>query len=706
GKEKRIAPVKDFEVLPFSRKEQVMRGKGEGYEPFSYERVYRENENLTDVPLHQLPPVIPTPYAYTRIDGTYPLGNSAVVIYNADLAFEATYLAEKTKELTGNGLVLKSKNKMDAAISLEIDEAVREGKPEAYTLAISKNGIHIKGTDAAGIFYGVQSLLSIFATAEKRDYKTWVPYIYIEDNPRFSFRSLHLDVARNFQNKKTVYRVLDIMAHYKLNNFLFYISEDEGWRVEIRGLPELTEIGSNRLHPANGKESKGVFSSYGSGPFALKETYGSGYYTRQDFIDILKYAKDRHIRVVPELNFPGHARAAIIAMENRYERLMKKGKKAAAEEYRLVDPLDRSEYLSPQLFKDNVVNISRESTYRFYEKIIDEFAAMYRDAGLKMDIIHAGGDEVAKGAWSQSPEVKKWALERGVKNEYTGLQAAFFKELVQRMEKKGLEVHGWEEVVIRHTEDGKFVPNPEFKNRKVVPYIWNNEYAYPDMGYQLANMGYDVVLCNVTNLYFDLAYSNDPKEPGLIWAGFVDTKKAWGFAPYHFQNTTLINRLGKEVYLDKAGAAFQPLNSEAKSRIRGVQAQMWSETIKGRDMLEYYLLPKLIGFSETSWARERDWEPVADRTIRLQKMDLSWNLFANAIAKAEFPKLAKWNNGYHFRIPPVGIKKENGMVRANVAFPGLEIRYTTNGSEPGPSSAVYKKPVKDKEGLRFKAFIK
>src|SRR5690606_17592867 len=147
-----------------------------------------------------------------------------------------------------------------------------------------------------------------------------LPVVTIEDAPRFEYRGLHVDVARNFQSAETIKRILDIMSFYKLNRFLFYTTEDEGWRVEIPGLPELTEVGAFRRH-ADGMEAPVVHPAYGSGPLPERDNnHGSGYYTRDEFIDILRYAKARHIKVIPELNFPGHARAAIKSMEARYQR--------------------------------------------------------------------------------------------------------------------------------------------------------------------------------------------------------------------------------------------------------------------------------------------------------------------------------------------------------------------------------------------------
>lgn len=704
GKEQSIRPIKDFRMVPFTRTEQLVRGREEGYLPVSPERIYAENEPLTLVSKEKLIPIVPTPNRYSKAKGSLQPARVLGLRFDTALGFEASYLQEKMAALIGVSFVSASPPAKTDLVQLKIDTTLAKGVPEAYQLTIDKQGIIVKGTDAAGVFYGVQSLLSLLIASKGTDGLVRPPFVHIADQPRFAFRSLHLDVARNFQTKETVLRVLDIMAHYKLNNLLLYTSEDEGWRVEIPGLPELTEMGSNRLHPANGRETAGLFPAFGSGPFAELSNYGSGYYTRQDFIDILKYAKQRHIRIVPELNSPAHARAAIVAMENRYERLMKSGDRTAAEAYRLKDPSDTSRYRSAQFFKDNVVDISSESVYRFYDKIITEFSKMYQEAGLDLRVIHAGGDEVAAGAWSGSAKVARWALEKGIQNDYLSLQAAFFKELVRRMEQKGLEIHGWEEAAIRHTGADTYIANPEFVHHKVVPYIWNNEFSYPDMGYRMANLGYDIVLCNVTNLYFDLAYNNDPKEPGLMWGGFVDTKKTWAFAPYNFQNTTLINRFGKEVHLD-ADPQFERLKAEAKPRIKGVQAQLWAETIKGREMLEYYLLPKLIGFSETAWGKERKWESVANRKDRLQQLNKDWNLFANRIAQYELPKLRQWNGGYHFRIPPVGTRTVNGKLSANTAFPGLDIRYTTDNTEPVLTSPKYQHPIDDVPGLKLKAFV-
>lgn len=709
GNTNRIAMVDQLEIAPFNRREQLLRGINDGLEAFSTGHLYRQNEGLSLIPESELLPIIPSPYRVIRGQDSYAFTTELKVNHSEELVFEADYLKTKVEELGGYSVVLaQSDTNGDLAtgvqqVVLDIDPSIMNGLQGAYTLDIGQNGISINGADAAGVFYGVQSLLALLYNQPVADALT-LPALHIEDKPRFGFRSMHLDVSRNFQSKETVLRFLDILAHYKINNFLFYISEDEAWRLEIPGLPELTELSSKRQHP-NPWGTPVVHPAYGSGPFPdSPENHGTGYFTAQDFVEILQYAHQRHINVVPAVNFPGHSRASIMAMEHRYQKYMAAGDPEKAEEYRLLDPEDTSIYLSAQHFKDNVINVSRESAYRFYEKVVDEMAKMYRQAGVPFRIIHTGGDEVASGAWSDSPEVQAWATEKGIPGTYSQIQAGFFNELMGRMEKRGLEVHGWEETSILHTNN-EYKPNPAFVGRQVVPYIWNNLFDYPDMSYQLANMGYEVILCNVSNLYFDLAYDNDPREPGLTWGGFINERDAWGFAPYELYNTTFRNSMGMPLDLSAPEAGFTRLRSEARKNIRGLQAQMWGETIKGRDMLEYYLLPKLIGFAETAWAQERSWESIPNKQQRLQVMDREWNIFANSIARREYNKLARWNGGYNFRVPTVGLfKDEQGLVHANNGLPGVEIRYTLDGSEPTADSPLYKGPIVHQPGMKFRAF--
>lgn len=703
GKEESIVQVTNYTILPFTRKEQMLRGKNDRYPLPTPQNTYQANQAASLLPSDQLQKIIPTPVSLTTGAGTLLLSAALPIHASIGLEGEADYLSQKLKELTGRDFTIKPGSTAPNGILLKTGPVKVNGiTKEAYQLTIDANGVTITGSDAAGVFYGVQSLLALVpiqAQLKSPSPTLALPYTRVEDAPRFAFRGMHLDVSRNFQTKETILRLLDLLATYKINQFLFYTTEDEGWRLEIDGLPELTEVGAQREH-TSGKKTAVLHPAYGSGPKAYDEgKYGSGFYTKTDFIQILTYAKERHIKVIPELNFPGHARAAIKAMEARYNRLMKEGKEQEANEYRLIDPEDKSVYMSAQGYTDNVVSVGRESTYRFYEKVVDEIAKLYQQAGVPMDVMHTGGDEVPEGAWTKSPIAAKLLRENPTINDPKNLQAYFFRNLLKRLEKRKLEVHGWEEVALTKTADGKYVPNPEFVGRRVVPYIWNNLFD-PDLGNRLANAGYPVVLCNVSNFYFDMAYNNDPQEPGLYWAGYVDTRNNWAFAPYDMFKTTYKTAMGKPLSF----AGLERMKPEARKNIRGVEAQLWSETVKGRAMAEYDILPKLLGFAESAWAPERRWETLENASVREKAISQGWNVFANTLAQRELPRLARLNGGYNYRLPVPGAVIQNGLLKANVELPGLQIRYTTDGSEPTGKSALYNEPVNVSGAIKLKSF--
>ncbi len=701
GEEKEIAQVTDYVIEEFTAREQLLRGETDELEPFSPALVYRQNEGMHEVPAGQIGKIIPTPVSFKPGKEGFTLKNGFSVSYAAGLESEARYLGERFSSVAGLSSEVKEGAAM-ADISLSIDPAgAGSSAAEAYSLTIDGQGIRIAGSDAAGVFYGIQSLVALLPLENWQSKATSAVFegISVQDAPRFGFRSMHLDVSRNFQNKETVLRVLDVLAFYKINHLLLYVTEDEGWRVEIEGLPELTEVGGQRGH-TSGMEANALHPAYGSGPFPNeKGKHGSGYYTRKEFIEILKYAKERHITVIPELNFPGHARAAIKAMEVRYERLMKEGKKEEAEEYRLVDPDDESEYLSAQFYKDNVVSVARESVYRFYEKVVDTYIDMYKEAGLTLRKFNTGGDEVAEGAWTKSPLARNLMASDPSIKDPKNLHIYFFRKLLPLLQKRGLEVHGWEEVALEKNSEGVYVPNPEFVGQGVVPYIWNNLYDL-DLGNRLANAGYPVVLCNVTNFYLDLAYNNNPKEPGAYWGGFVDTRANWEFAPFDYFKTTFITAMGAP--LDFKGA--ERLKPEARKNIIGIESQLWCETVKGREMLEYYVLPKLIGFAESAWAPERSWESIEDAARRKQRVNEEWNIFANRLARVELPRLHYLNGGYNYRVPAPGVVVEGNLLKANTELPGLKIYYTTDGTEPTTSSQLYSGPVEVNSRVRVRAF--
>lgn len=248
----------------------------------------------------------------------------------------------------------------------------RQGAEGSYLLDIKADAIEIAAADAAGFSYALSSLASLIDVQDLR-----VNAMTIEDSPRYPFRGMHIDVARNFHSKALIFDLLDQMAAYKLNKLHLHMADDEGWRLEIDGLPELTDIGSKRCHDL--EENTCLLPQLGSGPFA--DVPVNGFYSKQDYIDIVKYADARQIQVIPSMDMPGHSRAAIKSMEARYRKLVAEGKAEEAKTYLLSDAADTTVYSSVQYYNDNTLNVCMESTYQFVDKVIDEIVKLHQAAG-------------------------------------------------------------------------------------------------------------------------------------------------------------------------------------------------------------------------------------------------------------------------------------------------------------------------------------
>lgn len=649
---------------------------------------YGANQMLRTLDADQLSPIIPTPVSAQmgeaiQLDSSWP-------IHHEEATSEAELLAQQLSQLIGGDFSVQEGGGPEAGIFLSVDAS----QPvEGYQLEITDTRIDIKGGSPAGIFYGCQSLLQLIPLndLQEKDGAAMIPSGKISDAPRFGYRGFHLDLGRNFQEKASLLKVIDLIASYKINRLQLCLSEDEGWRLEIEELPELTEVASKRGHTLT--EDNHLHPAYGSGP-SVDNSHGSGYYTREEYKEIIRYAHERHVQVIPTFNFPAHARAAIVAMEARYQRLMAEGNAEAADEFRLIDPADTSRYYSAQGYHDNVVNVSRASTYRFYETVVDDVIEMYEEAEVPFTFFHTGGDEVPNGAWAGSPENMALLESLPDIDDPRNLQVHYFNQAVKMLNERNLMIGGWEEVALEKGTDG-FVINDAYADQNVVPYVWNTLGDALNLGYRLANAGYPVVICNVQDFYFDLAYDPSPEEPGLYWGGFVKTQDAWSFAPFD-----LVSGLPDN---DPRRKTMEDLKPDAKDNILGLQAQLWSETLKGNEMMEYYLLPKLFGFAERAWS-QGEWEKeTAIRTRNLAR-DVTWNQFANALGQRELPKMAHWFAGYNYRIPLPGAIQIGEQVHANVAFPGLEIRYTTDGSEPTADSPFYDGPINASGEIRLRSF--
>lgn len=673
-------PMKKFEVLPFVNPAQYTRS-AEDKEPFpDAAYLYSQNERLLSCSSNSVYPFIPAPSSWIWGNGSFKLPDQIVISCAKNLLPEALYLSEELKQRYGLQVEVKGEELINSHIQLS--SILTEGNKEGYSLTVNADkGIEIKGNSNSGVFYGIQSFLSL--TTSQKENKPEVAAIVIEDRPAFPYRGLHIDVGRNFQSKETILRMLDLMARYKLNRLLLYLTEDEGWRLEINGLPELTEVGARRGHQY--RDSLYLQPAYGSGPNSDDEnSTGNGYYSREDFKEIIRYAHDRHIAVIPEVNLPGHARAAIKAMELRYNRLIKAGKFEEANIYRLIDPDDTSFYISAQGYFDNTACVCQDQIVTFFETVVDDIILMYKEAEVPLHMIHTGGDEVPSTAWIDSPICKEFLKQHPEITDTRNLQGLFFAKLVQLLKKRGLQTGAWEEAVMVFGANGTWSPSLDPALKGVYTYVWNNLWGNQDLGYKLANQGYPTILCNVTNFYFDLAYDKDPREPGLYWAGFVDTQDAFSFEPYSIFQSTNTDDMGRVFDKQIDFKDMVRLTSSGKENIIGLQAQLWSETIKGRAMLEYYSLPKLIGFGQRAWQGQPAWG-----TNSQEKRLADWSCFLNTVVQVELPFLDHFNGGYNYRIPAPGISVQNGSVRMNSGYPSSQIRYTLDGSEPTSKSTLY-----------------
>jgi hexosaminidase len=664
--------------------------------------IYDQNKIIQDVPEQQLTKVFPTPVNYKETGGTFAL--SSAVQISADNQF-----GQEQQLLTNNLESLLNKKIISHSSSNTIKLQFKEGlNAEGYELAVTPNGITISASTSTGIFYGIQSLKTLIpASAWVHPQKEiQIPCVEVKDEPRFAYRAFMLDVARNFQLKSEVLKVLDVMALYKLNVFHLHLTDDEGWRIEIPSLPELTTAGGVRAHTLDSKHF--LPPSHGSGGEADNKT-GTGFYTKAEYIEILKYASKLHILVVPEIESPGHARSAIKAMNVRYDRLMAAGKKEEAEHYLLTDFNDKSQYSSNQYWNDNIMDVSLPSTYNFVETVTNDLVAMYKEAGAPLKTINFGGDEVPAHVWEKSPAyLTLKASHPEIKN--TGdLWYYFYGKVNQIVKAKGLYLSGWEEMALRKTvlDDHPFyVPNPDFMPEHLQAEVWNNTLGdgNEDLAYKLANAGYKVVLTCVTNLYFDMANNKEFDEPGYYWGAFADIDKPYSFIPYDYFKNSKVDKNGlpinRNIFIGK-----QRLTDYGKSNILGLQSAIWGENIKSTERLEYMLLPRLLGFAERAWSADPTWATEKNTAKSDSLYQIAWVNFLNVLGKRELPRLNYYNGGYGYRVPKPGVILQDGKYLANTQYPGLTIRYTTNGKEPDDKSKLYNDAVtNDGNVVKFRAF--
>ena len=630
--------------------------------------------------------ITPTPSEITILDGESSLKSTYEIFIDENLDLDINTV----NSILSQNFNIEFNNYSDSVDSDIIVQFSEKFLKESYELSINENKIQIKASDKAGALYGIQSLKQLMLSSKLDNTK--LKHVFINDSPRFSYRGMLLDISRNFYGPDKIKQILDYLSFFKINHLDFRLTDDEGWRLEIPGLEELTEVGSKRAYTKDEFES--LIPMYGSGPDT--NSTGSGYLSKGDFIDILQYADNRNIKIIPQISFPSHIRSAIISMDVRYQKYMELGNKDEAEKYLLSDPDDKSEYYSAQGFDDNIACICRESAFTFYEKVIDEIYLMYQEAEVEMDKFGVAADELPYGAWQNSPICNKFMEDNSIVGDYNALYEMMQTRVYNKILSYNATMTGWDDILLKLTEKNQSETQIKdfFKGDDILLFVWKNDWGggRQDMIYKYANLGYKTVMSNSSAFYFDMVDDKDLDNVGLSWSGYADYKDMWTVDVFDIFNDSYgvkKNNISKE-YIESS----EKLKSTNRDNIIGIQSQIWSETIRNEDILDYMFMPNIIVFSQKAWSKDPKWISVQDKNEREITLDHEWNKFRNTIGQRVLPMIENIYGGLSYDLPKPGGIIKNDSLYANSAFPGLSIKYTLDGSLPNSESMNYKNPVK------------
>ncbi|MFT5757456.1 MAG: hexosaminidase [Alteromonadaceae bacterium] len=665
-------------VVPFTDYEkQFKRTAADSTQWLNSELLFTRNQKLGTKTLDVKNVIIPTPKSVTYDQNNTELDVAAGLKVNFGNV-EPSLVAVALKRLADFGL-----KSSEQGIALNLSVVKNNDKPiGSYQLTITSAAISVQGVDANGVFNGLQSLASLVTLGSSK-----LPLLTAIDEPHFAFRGLLIDVARNFHSKTFILNMLEQMAAYKLNKLHLHLGDDEGWRLEIPSLPELTELGSKRCFDMN--DGQCLVSQLGAGVDNTSEV--NGFYTVADYQEILKAATARHIQVIPSLDMPGHSRAAIKAMAARSKKYSIAEQGDKAQQFNLYDKDDPTVYSSVQYYNDNTINVCLESSYAFVTEVMTQVKQIHADAGQPLTRYHIGADETA-GAWIESQACKEFIAnnDKGVK-EMSELGAYFIERVAGILSDLNIETAGWSDG-LEHTRKENMPAIVQSNAWDAL--FWNGQ----NKVHQLANRDWQVVISSPDVLYFDFPYEADPKEPGYYWASrHTNTEKVFQFMPDNLP-------VHAEFWLDREDNAYTTDDTktplDANRKFLGIQGQLWSENTRNDNMAEYKVFPRLYALAERSW-HLADWavpynyqgakygkETNAFSADLREKRDLSWQLFANALGQKELRKLEKFDIGY--RLPTVGGVIKNGLLHANIAFPGIVIEYQDNSGQ----WVTYKEPNK------------
>lgn len=495
--------------------------------------------------------IVPKPVSVTEKPGMFVINSNTKILFNfsdehnENIAAPVNFHISKFYGMNPLSLGTATKQQANSIyISLTKNPGIR---PEGYLLEVGKSGVSIEATTPAGLFYAVQSLIQLMPSQEVKMDKIYLPFVDITDYPRFEWRGLHLDVCRHFMPKEFVLKYIDYMAIHKLNTFHFHLTEDQGWRIEIKRYPKLTEIGSKRKETIMGRGNETV-KQYDGKPHG-------GFYTQEDIKEIVAYAAKRYVTVVPEIEMPGHALAALASYPELgctggpYEVATKWG-----------------------VFKE-VMCAGKEGTFEFLQNVMDEVLTLFPSK-----FIHIGGDECPKDSWKECPDCQQRIKELGLKDEHE-LQSWFITRMEKYLNAKGKDIIGWDEIL-----EGGLAPNAAVMS-------WRGEAG----GIAAAKERHKVVMSPGTHCYLD--HFQGPKETQpLAIGGFTPLEKIYSYEPVPAE-----------------------LSAEEAKYIMGAQGNVWTEFMPNPAHVEYMVYPRAAALAEVVWTprESRDYKNFMERMEKM-----------------------------------------------------------------------------------------
>ena len=518
--------------------------------------------------------IIPEPYLATKGKGNYLLPKSIAINAPSSANDLTDQIANELRVASGK-TVFFSKN--NASVHLEIIKDDVLGA-EGYTLKVNEKGIEVKANTNAGLFYGWQTLKQIMPSAiyskkEVKDVQWQLPYVTITDKPRFGWRGMMLDVSRHFFSKEDVKVFIDDMARYKFNRFHWHLTDDQGWRIEIKSLPKLTTVGAWRA------ERKGKWMNITTPPINEPKTYG-GFYTQEDIKEVVAYAKSKFIEVIPEVDVPGHSMAINTAYPELSTTPNYPYQVNAGDEFMDWEGLNGH----PTAMIDNSLDPSNEKVYEYLDKIMGEIAPLF-----PFEYIHMGGDENAKNNWEKSPNVQALMKKEGLKN-MVDVQSYFVRRMQKIINSKGKKMMGWDEILQGGLDGDAAVMS------------WQGVKG----GIEAAKQGHKVVMSPNDYNYIDF-YQGEQTAEGKVYRGLR-------------MRTTY---------------SFEPVpNGIDPSLILGNQANQWSEQIFDMRYAQYMTWPRGMAVAETSWSpkEKKNWNYFSKKVEgQFEKLDAAKVRYAKSI---------------------------------------------------------------------------